>query len=291
MTIHERNQAGDFMFSFQFIGNQVNGAIPVSSVPAGSGNYVQNTTTQQASANFKIAGSGTAGETLSGNTVNATAQYNLGGQRLLSAPGSNLFAGVGAGTNTTGNTNTFFGTNAGHANTTGDANALFGGGAGHLNTTGWGNAFFGEAAGFSNTTGSQNTFFGRGAGYRNTTGSNSTFLGDFAGGNGFVGGWNTFVGQMADVDFTGATGNYNTLLGGRAWVVSGMSNATAIGYQAEVTQSNSLVLGSINGVNGASASVNVGIGTTAPAARLHLSGLMSGHFKKTVDSQQQNRRN
>ncbi len=39
-----------------------------------------------------------------------------------------------------------------------------------------------------------------------------------------------------------------------------------------MTQSNSLVLGSINGVNGASSDTNVGIGTTAPVRQLHVVG-------------------
>jgi hypothetical protein len=49
-----------------------------------------------------------------------------------------------------------------------------------------------------------------------------------------------------------------------------LSNATAIGARAFVSQSDSLVLGSINGVNGATANTRVGIGTTAPTFRLHV---------------------
>lgn len=51
---------------------------------AGNSNYVQNSTSQQAATNFNISGNGTAGGTLSGNTVNAATQYNLGGQKVLS---------------------------------------------------------------------------------------------------------------------------------------------------------------------------------------------------------------
>ena len=51
-----------------------------------------------------------------------------------------------------------------------------------------------------------------------------------------------------------------------------MSNSSAIGAFAQVTQNNSLVLGSINGVNDASADTSVGIGTTAPKARLDVTG-------------------
>src|SRR5262249_31419249 len=49
-------------------------------------------------------------------------------------------------------------------------------------------------------------------------------------------------------------------------------NGTAIGSNALVTQSNTLILGSINGVNGATAGTLVGIGTTAPQAQLHVVG-------------------
>ena len=53
---------------------------------------------------------------------------------------------------------------------------------------------------------------------------------------------------------------------------SAISNATAIGYFASVTQSNSLVLGGIQGINNAPADTNAGIGTTAPTTRLHVGG-------------------
>src|SRR6266480_2772570 len=75
-------------------------SVPASGVPAGSGNYIQNSAGQQASSNFNISGNGTAGGTLSGNVVNTTTQYNLNGSRILSNAGSgNLLAAVGAGAN------------------------------------------------------------------------------------------------------------------------------------------------------------------------------------------------
>ncbi len=61
------------------------------------------------------------------------------------------------------------------------------------------------------------------------------------------------------------SGNANTIIGVSADVGSGnLTNATAIGANALVTQGKSLVLGSISGVNGATSDTNVGIGTTAP---------------------------
>src|ERR1700674_1167398 len=50
---------------------KLTGPIPVSAVPTGSGNYVQNTTSQQSSTNFNISGDGKVSGTLSGNVVTA----------------------------------------------------------------------------------------------------------------------------------------------------------------------------------------------------------------------------
>ncbi len=404
-------------------GSQVAGAIPVASVPAGSGNYIQNGTVAQGASNFNISGNGTAGETLSGNVVNSATQFDIGGNRVLSNPGnSNLFAGVGAGysnttgsynsffgdsagslntigsdnsffgrragaynqtggansffgnlagylntngfnnsffgdsagilntagqdnsffgtsagasntasrnslfgsyagaNNSTGQNNSFFGTSAGYsntiaccnsffgdsagflntsgqfnsffgnaagnANTTGNDNSLFGAGAGDLNGTGSENSFFGSAAGFDNTNGSRNSFFGRQAGAGNTTASSNSFFGAFAGNVNTTGGFNSFFGSLAGQNNTtggnnvfvgdsagigNLTGSSNTLIGANAGVgSSNLSFATALGFRALVAQSNSLVLGSINGVNSATADTNVGIGTTAPNARFHI---------------------
>jgi hypothetical protein len=68
----------------------------------GSSNYIQNTTSPQAAGNFNISGNGTAGGTLSGNTVNAATQYNLGGQKVLGVSSDNVLklgnsANVGIG--------------------------------------------------------------------------------------------------------------------------------------------------------------------------------------------------
>src|SRR6202044_146580 len=60
-------------------------------------------------------------------------------------------------------------------------------------------------------------------------------------------------------------GNNNTYLGANTQPTDlRFNNVTAIGANAQVGASNSMVLGSINGVNGATASTNVGIGTTTP---------------------------
>jgi hypothetical protein len=188
-------------------------------------------------------------------TVSAT-QYNINSSRVLSVPGiSNLFVGVNAGAaNTTGFENAFFGTNAGDENTTGSNNAFFGTRAGAVNTKGTSNSFFGSLAGFRNTEGGSNVFIGRAAGLDNLTGSGNTYVGNDAGRGSNIGSLNTAIGRNARMG-----------LG-----FSSVSNATAIGANAVVERSSSLVLGSIAGVNGASDSVNVGIGTTSPKVRLHV---------------------
>jgi hypothetical protein len=214
----------------------------------GSANYIQNTNSQQTSSNFNISGNGTTGGTLSGNLVNTATQYNINGNRALGVTGagvrptSNTFAGIGAGaltvpnaTSTAGHYNAFFGSSAGGTNTTGGGNAYFGAEAG-TGSRGDDNSFFGFRAGIGNVSGSSNTFVGRNAGTFNSLESFNTFLGAFSRGN------------------------------------ANVNNATAIGYLAQVNQSNSLVLGSINGVNGATADTRVGIGTTTPAAKLHVEG-------------------
>jgi hypothetical protein len=78
---------------------------------------------------------------------------------------------------------------------------------------------------------------------------------------------NTTVGALAGQTFTGSN---NTFLGARASAAPGLDNATAIGANAYVEQDNALVLGSISGVNLASADTRVGIGTSAPAATLDI---------------------
>lgn len=203
--------------------------------------------------------------------------------------GANSFFGTEAGKlNTTGDFNSFFGDGAGVSNTTADSNSFFGFHAGLLNTggsnsffgaetgksneTGGFNSFFGQNAGRNNNTGSGNAFFGTSAGFNNTVGQLNAFFGEGTGSANTTGTGNTFIGRDADFNMPGATGDNNTLLGSDTRIITGLSNATAIGARAHVTQSNSLVLGSISGVNSAVASTSVGIGTTAPKATLDVTG-------------------
>jgi hypothetical protein len=136
-----------------------------------------------------------------------------------------------------------------------------------------GGLFVGTAAGFNNTTGSFLTAVGPGAGVNNTTGNLNTFLGYGSGSGTTIGGLNTFLG--ANAGDNNSKGNENTFVGFNTRIGPGfttgsgvITNATAIGSRALVSQSNSLVLGSVAGMNGAAATVNVGIGTSVPRSRL-----------------------
>src|SRR5437762_8414417 len=112
-------------------------AVTVSGVPGGSGNYVQNTTSQQASANFNISGNGTAGGTLSAGVINSATQYNIGGKRAFISGQTN--------------NNVFAGEDTGLSNTTGFHNSFFGGGSGRNTTGGFRNSFFGADSGLINS--------------------------------------------------------------------------------------------------------------------------------------------
>ncbi len=189
-----------------------------------SGNYVQNTASQQAASNFNISGNGTAGGTLSANTVNAATQYNIGGSRVFitSTFSSNIFAGNGAGaSNGIGSGNSFFGQGAGQSNVSTGNNSFFGRNAGQSNIA-VSNSFFGESSGFGTSTGGSNSFFGQASGRNNSTGSENAFFGYRAGFNNTVSG-NSFFGFQAGDSVT--TGEQNSFFGRNA----GAAVSTAVG--------------------------------------------------------------
>jgi hypothetical protein len=150
----------------------------------------------------------------------------------------NAFLGFAGNTGTTGAFNTASGFEALLQNSTGNYNTATGSQALYYNQAGTGNAAFGYQA------------------LNNNAASNNTGLGSYAGNptSGVSYGTNnTYVGYQSN---SGAQTYPN--------------NATAIGANAQVTVSNAMVLGSINGVNNATANTLVGIGITAPTALLHI---------------------
>ena len=183
--------------------------------------------------------------------------------------GGNSFFGRDTGKVNEGHGNSFFGDRAGEKTTTGGANSFFGTNAGVWNTTGGLNVFIGGNTAFFNTTGNSNVFVGTSSALNNSTGSENVFLGLEAGSNNRTGNMNTFIGSrsgMGNLD-----GSENTTIGTFSMLGGQLTNATAIGSRAQVSRSNSLVLGGITGVNHGT-DTNVGIGTTAPKAKLHIAG-------------------
>ena len=154
---------------------------------------------------------------------------------------ANTACGTDADNSDSGYNNAAFGYHALNSNTGGDNTA---GGAYALdrNTTGLQNTAGGKAALYSNTTGSDNTATGYGALYSNTEGGNNTAIGDEALYGNTTGGDNTALGDEAGYGNT--TGEANTFLGFMARPNGGdWRNGTALGYDAVLTASNSIVLG------------------------------------------------
>ena len=189
---------------------------------------------------------------------------------------NNFFAGVNAGNLTmTGINNTGVGTIALASNTTGFDNTAIGEGALTSNTTGRENTATGRATLFFNTIGIFNTATGQTALQDNTTGNNNTAIGKAAlktntAGNdntatgenalffNMAGSRNTANGTFALLDNTGndntgfgafalrnnTTGSSNTAIGHFADVSAGnLTNATAVGANAVVDDSNKIRLG------------------------------------------------
>ena len=148
--------------------------------------------------------------------------------------------------------NSSFGYLSSNSNSTGARNSSFGMNALTSNSTGHMNTSIGAYSLFSNTVANGNVAIGESALYLNTSGLYNTAVGRAALLNNITGERNTAIGEGAEVS------------------VGNLSFATAIGSRAYVEQSNSLVLGSINGVNGALVDINVGIGTTKPDSKLHI---------------------
>lgn len=179
----------------------------------------------------------------------------------------NILIGTRAGLNvTTGSNNTFIGRDAGRTTTTGTRNFFMGTSSGFTNN-GSDNVFIGFFSGFSNTSGFNNFFAGTNSGYNNTTGENNLMFGRDAGFNNTTGSRNTYLGFGAGTGIVG--GNNNTFIGFSARPTgagaASLTNSVAIGANAQVSASNSIILG---GTGAAQASV--GIGITAPTARLHV---------------------
>ena len=183
----------------------------------------------------------------------------------LSTGSNNFLAGSSAGPSVTGSYNSAIGYQSMLGFTSGDNNTGIGTYA-LYHGSGDGNVGIGSATMFSLVSGNYNVAIGASS-LNMTTGDNDVAIGRGAGNVFDSGSQNTFIGFTADVTSAGLN----------------LTNATAIGSGAKVGASNSLILGG----TGAYA-VNVGIGTTTPAAQLAVqigSASTIGQMIKGVSSQ------
>ena len=163
-------------------------------------------------------------------------------------------------TNTTGSVNTAIGYQTLTDNTTGELNTAIGSQALTDNTTGYRNAAVGNETLRHNTEGYHNTAIGFGSllnnitGYKNTasgyktlynnTSDNNTATGFSALEYNTTGYYNTATGLNAGYNNT--TGGYNTFLGASTDIspaTATWTKSTAIGYNAQITASNQITLG------------------------------------------------
>jgi hypothetical protein len=255
-----------------FTGNQtVNGNVGVTGVISGAA-YLIGTDLFAFGSKNTNAFLGYAGNT----TMTGTENVGTGLNAL--AYNTTGFANTAIGftalvNNTTGNLNTALGNASLLHNTTGIQNTAVGVNALALNGTGVDNTAIGVGALIYNTAGGSSVAVGFEALAENASGNGNTSVGSYALEWTTTGSYNTGLGFNAGfpIDKSSMTADNNTFVGAYAQPSTGtLANASGIGAYAAVSASNTMVLGSINGVNGATSNVKVGIGTTAPVSSLHV---------------------
>ena len=223
------------------------------------------------------------------NTLNAVKNIAIGSRALFNNTTgyNNIALGYESQKNTTnGVDNVSVGVNSLLTNTIGGSNAAFGNSA--LKNLSGGSGFniaMGDSAATNLVTGFDNSVVGRYAFKDHTIGYGNTAIGSSTMGGGTGGDFNTAIGHVAlystngfynvaigfSAGYYNTSGSYNSFLGyGTGSSATTLSNTTTVGSNAYATAANSMVLGSINGTNGAAADTRVGIGVTAPSEKLEI---------------------
>lgn len=211
-----------------------------------------------------------AGQGISGRSTGSS-NVAVGDYALFNARSAaqNVAIGESAlGSDSTGNLNVAIGAGAMDQRLRGNENVGIGFWAGRADTASVNSVYVGSQAGYNNNR-SSTVAIGYQALYNNSVGAtvaqalNNVAVGTSALSANTLGSSNTAVGNSALIG--NISGSQNTSMGYLSNVsASNLVNATAIGANAFVAQSNTMVLGSINGVNSATADTKVGIGTTTP---------------------------
>ncbi len=199
-----------------------------------------------------------------GSYENQSAYLGFAGSTTTAGLGNTAVGFQSLGLNKTGGANTAVGDQALAVNKYGYDNIAIGLQPLIHNITGSGNTAIGDLALYSNSEGVANTAVGEYALTENVL-DNNTAIGALALYNNTTGYSNTACGESALVANT--TGYNNTAIGLNAGPDQNhpnLYNATAIGANAGVSESDALVLGN--------SAVRVGIGTTAPTAKLEVVG-------------------
>lgn len=187
-------------------------------------------------------GEGALNANLTGNLNTA-----LGHSALRDSTTGSLNTALGSSAlrfNISGSNNTAVGDGALYNNLTGDLNTAVGRASMISNIGGYNNTALGEAALYNNTSGYDNLAVGKHTLFGNTTGYENTALGVEALWHNTTGIGNVALGRHAG--FYSETGSNNTFLGTSAIpLAADLNYATAIGAQAEVSTSNTIVLGRI----------------------------------------------
>ena len=212
------------------------------------------------------------GTSLYYNAGNVGIGTNNPAAKLQVAGGDALINGLTVGTGSGNlNSNTVVGQQALYSNTIGFSNTVYGNQAMQANTAGYDNSAVGENALFSNVDGIENTAMGNStlyynvSGYGNTAVGNGALLNNGAVPNPFAapeGSYNTASGFLAlannstgsnNAAFgtaalnTNTTGNYNTAVGAYSDAAAeDLQNASALGANSIVNNSNKIRLGDVN---------------------------------------------
>jgi hypothetical protein len=217
---------------------------------------------------------------------NTTGVFNtaLGSGALASNTTGVSNTAIGANSllvNTTGNNNTAIGTDSLNVNTTGSRNTAIGYYALNANTIANNNTAIGYYTLVNNTTGGENLGVGNEALRFNTVGDNNVAIGNQSQRLNVSGSFNTTMGVGSLYNNT--TGTYNIAIGynSATSITTGSNNTIIGGYVGTAAMSNNIVLadgqGNVryqwNGTNTLlGQSGNVGIGTTAPLAKVTVRG-------------------